>query len=455
MKGQKMKHKFRILRSALLLLLLNILLIENTFAQTSGTTNTNSSFKFSFQERVRLETWDNTVTLSRAAKAGSSYLRNKTSIMGQWLPTEALEIGVKLTNEFRTYFSPSTNVFHMNEVFFDQLYIKWNTKAVLDGILTVGRQNLNFGEGFVVLEGTPLDGSRATYFNAVKYDWNLNKDNTISLFGLYMPLTDDLPVINGNDIDAAFLVNGTWGLTEQKENGFGLYYTGKLSWGNIQAYYIRKNYLSPNKAIGQIDSDVNTVGGRINKAFSKELSFTFEGAYQFGKYGDFNKNAYGGYLYLDYKPTWNKVYLPKTFTIGSICLSGDDPGTKDNEGWDPIFSRWPKWSDSYVYTLVKESKVAYWSNMVSIYSSVKFIIDEQVSFSFDYHHLLALQTGTATSFLSGNGHVRGDLFIAKMLLEINKYLSGHFIFEHFLPGNYYVGTADSANFARFEMTVKL
>lgn len=441
----------------ILLALLNICIGGSAYAQTAGTNNPATGFKLSFQERVRFETWDNTITLSRDAKAGNSYMRNRTSLMGQWFPAESLELAVKLTNEFRTYYAPSTNIFHMNELFFDQLYIKWNTKSILDGTLTLGRQNLTFGEGFVVLEGTPLDGSRATYFNAARYDLNLNQESTLSVFGLYMPKTDDLPMINGNDIDPAFLVNGTWGLTEQKETGLGLYYTGKLSWANLQLYFIRKNYIDPNVSTGQVDSDVNTIGGRFNKTLSKEFNFTFEGAYQFGKHGDNNRNAYGGYLYLDYKTNWNKNYLPKTFTIGSICLSGDDPKTQNNEGWDPIFSRWPKWSDSFVYTLVKESngKVAYWSNLISIYSSVKFVFDEQISFNLDYHHMLSVQTGLNSTFPGGTGSIRGDLFIAKVLFEINKSVSGHVIFEHFKPGDYYFSGADAANFARVELTIKL
>ncbi len=35
-------------------------------------------------------------------------------------------------------------------------------------------------------------------------------------------------------------------------------------------------------------------------------------------------------------------------------MSGDDPSTDDNEGWDPLFSRWPKWSELYIYSLATE-----------------------------------------------------------------------------------------------------
>jgi len=446
--------KINITRLGLIILVSVLFIAQKTDAQSLDANNNAGSYKISFQERVRLETWDNAVSLLRSANSGSSYMRFKSSVMGQWYAGQTVEIAAKITNEFRTYFAPSTNSFRMNEIFIDQLYLKWNTKNILEGTLTIGRQNMSYGEGFVILEGTPLDGSRSTYFNAVKYDWNINKENNLSFFALYVPITDDLPVINGNDIEASFLVDGTWGLAEQKENAFGVYYTGKFSWGGLQSYYIRKNYLDPKLSSGQIDANVNVIGGRIVKPLMKELNVTFEGAYQFGKYGSYDRNAYGGYIYFDYKPLWNTNILPKTFTFGTIILSGDDPNTNNNEGWDPVFSRWPKWSDSYVYTYVKESRISNWSNLISIYASFKFVFDEKTGFNFDYHHMLAPED-KMNSFTAGNGTLRGDLFIAKLIFEITKNLSGHLLYEHFNPGGYYFNNADSYNFGRVEFTVNL
>jgi len=430
--------------------------ITSLLAQKPGADTTKDQFKFSFSERLRIETWDNSVTLSRAANAGNSYLRCRTSLMGQWMPNESFEVGVKLTNEFRDYFAPSTNTFHLNEVFFDQLYIKWNTKSFLDGVLTIGRQNMSFGEGFLVMDSSPLDGSRSVYFNAIRYDLNLNKYNGITFFGLYQPRTDKLPVINGNDIDPAFEADGTWKLIEQAEAGAGIYYTGIFSDINLQSYYIRKDYVDPDAKLGQIKSGVNTLGSRINAVLNKNFSSTFEGAYQFGTSGDYKRNAYGGYWYADYNPLWGIKYLPKTFTVGMIYLSGDDPATKNNEGWDPIFSRWPKWSESYIYTQVKEfnGKLAYWSNLISYFASLKFSIDSQVNLAFDYHHFVAPQSGIATSFI-GTGNVRGDMFIGKLLFDVNKNVSGYILLEHFIPGNHYFLGANASNWARMEISYKI
>ena len=451
-----MKSHFRIISYITLLFLYCITFSKVMLAQQSSSETTREEFKISFSERIRIETFDNAVTLSRAAKAGSSYLRARTSLMGQWFPSEKFEFAVKLSNEFRNYFAPTTNTFHMNEVFIDQLYFKWNTKSFLDGVLTVGRQNINLGEGFVVMDSSPLDGSRSIYFNAVKYDWNISSNNTLTLWGTYNNNNDQLPVLNGNDIDAAFIGDGTWKLTEQNEAGGGLYYTGKMTDVNLQAYYIRKDYLKPETLLGQVKANVNTFGSRVNVSLSKSFSSTVEAAYQIGKYSDYNKNAYGGYAYFDYLPAFGKNILPKSFTVGAIYLSGDDPTTTDNEGWDPVFSRWPKWSESYIYTQIKEfsGRPAYWSNLFSLYATVKFDLDPQYNFVFDYHHMMAPQAGISSTFV-GTGDTRGDLFIAKFYYKLSQNVTGHVIFEHFIPGDYYFDGANVSNWARLEVMYSL
>jgi hypothetical protein len=273
-----------------------------------------------------------------------------------------------------------------------------------------------------------------------------------------MPKTENiLPVLNGTDIDASYQGDGSYTLIEQSEIGSGFYYTGIFDKLNLQAYYLRKDYVDPDTKLLQVKSGINSIGSRANYLFSPMLSGTAEGAYQFGRNGNSNHSSYGGYAYLDFSPKQECNFIPKTITIGTIYLSGDDPKTTDNEGWDPIFSRWPKWSESYIYTQIKEfgGKVGMWSNLASLYATLKFNLDEQFNFSFDYHHLTAPQAAPAGSFPGGTGSTRGDLFIAKLLFDVNKNVSGHILIEHFIPGNYYFKGANSYNWGRIEFTFKL
>lgn len=414
----------------------------------------NSKLKFSFSERFRIVSWDNAVTLSESSKKGSTFTRNRTSFMTKWFPNEKLEFGIKFTNEFRKYFTPNNVDFHINEIIIDQLYLKYNTEKIIPGQLTIGRQNIILGEGFIVLDGNPLDGSRSIYFNAVKIDLELNKNNSLNIFGMFQPVTDDfLPTLNGGGVDDKFKLDDTYRLLEQKETGIGVYYTGNFDNLNLQSYFIRKNISDPDFSINQVESTINTIGSRFSAKINENFSLTTEFAYQFGDYDNLDRAAFGGYSYLNFQIKSGNFFLPKLFTFGGIYLSGDDPNTKKFEAWDPVFSRWPKWSESFIYTQILENagKVAYWSNFASIYAEIKFVFNENIKLNASYHHMMAPETHSTDLFTSGGGSNRGDLLTAKLMYKINKSLSGHILYERFFAGNYYFKGADNYNWFRMEL----
>ena len=413
------------------------------FTQEQIKSDTPSKIKISFSERFRIATWDNAITLSSAANGGTTYDRNRTSLMGQWIPNSQFEVALMLTNEFRYYFAPTNKTFTYNEIFFDQLYVKYTDTF---GAITIGRQNIMLGEGFIIMDGGPLDGSRSAYFNAARVDLNIDKTKKLSGFVTYVPQSDNiLPVISSQDQQ----------LIEQPETGAGLYFTGQFGKINLQPYYIFKHISGTD--LHPAKSDIHTIGSRISTPVAEQFALTAEGAYQFGNSGDFNRSAFGGYAYLDYTTMLDKVYLPDVITFGGIYLSGDDPSTKDIEGWDPVFSRWPKWSESYIYTLIKEygGKVAYWSNFTSIFGKLKYTLMKDLSLNIDYHHMMAPQKAAAGSFPGGTRNTRGNLVIAKLLYKINDNITGHILWENFTPGDFYFTGADRYNWARIEFLFKI
>ena len=444
-----MKKYFYLLFSLLFLFTLNTYAQEKSRSEESAPAKeqfkpeTPSQFKLSFSERFRIETWDNAITLSKAANGGTTYDRNRTSLMGKWIPDENWEAALMLTNEYRYYFSPTNKIFNINEIIFDQLYVKYKDTF---GSITLGRQNIMFGEGFIVMDGGPLDGSRAGYFNAGRFDLAIDKSKILTAFINYVPETDNiLPIINTQNQE----------LIEQPESGIGLYFTGQFDQLNLQPYYIYKHIYTTD--LVPIKSDIHTVGTRASLPIADQVSFTFEGAYQFGSFGNFNRSAFGGYSYFDYKPNLKLPYLPDVISLGGIYLSGDDNTTNKMEGWDPVFSRWPIWSESYIYTLIKEYKgrVAYWSNFASLYGKLKFTLMKDLSFNIDYHHMFAPQIAAAGSFPGGTGNTRGDLIIAKLLFNINSNISGHLLWEKFIPGNYYFAGANGYSWTRIEFLYKI
>jgi len=350
---------------------------------------------------------------------------------------------VKLTNEFRYYFLPDDRDFAIHELIFDQLYLQYKRPLDLPFDLTVGRQNIILGEGFIVMDGHPLDGSRSIYFNGGRADITVKPGHKVTFFGVRQNRTDDvLPVFNEQDQS----------LIEQPEEGFGFYYSGKIKSNDLELYVVRKNVLevTDNNVPG---SSVNTFGFRGVLPLTKRLAVTAEMALQSGKAYGTDRKAWGGYFHADYK-TEQKFPIPATITLGGIGLSGDDPSTQNWEGWDPVFSRWPKWSESYIYTQIREfgGRVGYWSNFTSIYGTMAFQIAKPALLTLHCHKLGAFEESiTSSGFAPGGGTDRGWLFIAKLTGTLAKPLKGHLLYERLNPGDFYSANLDGYNWFRFEL----
>ncbi|MCX6566313.1 MAG: alginate export family protein [Candidatus Aminicenantes bacterium] len=417
----------------------------------SSTSEKTPAFRFTFTERIRQESADNVTSLNESVADSSAYVRFRTSLQGQWRIFSGFDLTVRLTNENRYYLAPKFDPrikknFDGHEIFFDSLNAKWTKPAGLPFTLTVGRQDLQFGEGFLIMDGGPLDGSRSAYFNGIRADWSLDGTNTLTGFYVFQPRSDTLlPVIND------------WGqkMVEQPEEGFGLYWTGMAGKWNTEGYLFRKNIRAFETSP---ESQINIVGGRVRAPLTGNLELTTEGAFQFGRLRDLpgpegnrNRTGLGGYFHLDHK-TGAKFPLPARLTLGEIYLSGDDPATTGRyEGWDPAFSRWPKWSESLIYLFGRESKPAFWTNFISLYGTAGFAFAENVNLNLTWHHLRAAAKTFPSAFLSGAGLGRGELFNARLNYEISKNLQGHFVWDYFQPGDYYFAGAQPYSWIRFEL----
>ncbi|MCK5127891.1 MAG: hypothetical protein KAR42_16660 [candidate division Zixibacteria bacterium] len=392
-----------------------------------------------FSERFRLVTWDNAISLDDRANAERFFTRHRTSLGGQLCLNKNFDFTIKLTNEFRYYVEPDEKInsgFH--EVFVDHLNLRYRFGSKLPLILTIGRQNIILGEGFVVMDGHPLDGSRSIYFNAIRLDVKFSKSTSGTFFYSTQTERDEaLPLIRDRKQS----------LVEQPEQGGGVYLKTKLQKTDIHLYYIYKK-LEPTKYHNWLygfSSDINTIGARTNYSISEKLSVTGEGAYQFGSYRNHSdrkdRSAFAGYLYFNYSSS--KDSHPFTISPGMYYYSGDKPQTDKIEGWEPLFSRWPKWSESYIYTQINESTVAYWSNIYSFFVKSKIQLLPKVDLLFDFHRMYAPRFPIVITGLIGNditppdNTMRGNLYIFKLNFRLNKHWSGHLLWEEFAPGQFH------------------
>jgi hypothetical protein len=394
--------------------------------------------KLIFVERFRFEAWDNAVSLDDAAADAAAYSRVRTTFGLSWKAAKNLEVLGKFTDEFRVYLAPKGQAFDWNEVFFDNLYVKWTIPGRVPVTITGGRQDINLGEGFVIADGTPLDGSRSHYFNALRLDVALAKGQTLTAFAHATETTDRyLPVIN--PVPRA--------LVEQPERALALYYAGAFGKTRVDAYAVRKTTAATEG--WPIPTRVDTFGVRAVAPLAKPLVLTAEGALQTGSFGDAGRSAYGAIVHFDWDLT-GTLPLLKSAVVGGVLLSGDDPATPRMEGWEPIFSRFPKWSESYIYTLTRESRPSYWTDLSAFYAQLAFDFGPRSD-----GHIMVMPMGAGQArpgdFPGGTGLHRGTLVRGRLNYRLSKFMTGRVVWEHFVPGNFYFPGASSYNWFQLEM----
>ncbi len=406
-----------------------------------------SALDWGFRLRLRQEYLANVYDFSEAAADDYNYLRVRSQLWGSWAPAAQWKLYAMLNNEHRRWYKSNKGLedqpFEIHELLFENLYIEGKNIGGTPFGFVLGRQNLFYGEGFVCWDGGPLDGSRTAYFNALLLTAAFEKRRLEAHF-ISDPEQDEyLPVFNDQDQP----------LIEWDETGAGLYYTDESFEGRkLEAYYFYKNEKDGDGVYPE--SDIHTVGARVSGKGFERFTFAVEGAVQLGGRGEQDRIGYGGYLY-------GKYALPvggaPSLRLGAFYLSGDDPGSADAyEGWDPVYSRWPKWSELYIYSLSKERGAAYWENFASLWFALEVKPHKRVAFEEQIYPMWAPEpppSGVNTSVF-GAGSYRGTLSIMKLSGTLNEYLSAYVLWEALLPGDYYADGSDPAHFLRWEIMFK-
>jgi hypothetical protein len=433
------------------------------------------TFKWGGAERIRHEYWKNMSDVNNDRQDTRNFFRVKSSIWGQADVNENLGFFGKLTNEFKAYTffegasgsvpdkSASKKGYHfdMNEIVFDNLYADIKNIFELPVDLRLGRQDFlgTYGEGFLIMDGTPQDGSRTFYFNAAKASWRVNEKNTLDFIYINNPRDEEfLPVINRLELtkasdpthdDIPQLLNTT------DEQGYVLYLKNKdIENLGLEAYYIfKKEDAEGGTKIQSKESYINTLGSFAKYDLN---SWTFRGqlAGQFGDDGDEDRSAMGGYGFVD-KNFKDKKWSPKA-SLGYLYLSGDDPSTDKNEAWNPLFSRYPWMSELYVISIASDTNVGiagYWTNVSIVRAELSAKPTGKSKISLYYNYLRANENVTSSPVCSGTGKERGHLPQIKFDYAFNKNISTYFLAEYLIPGDFYVDR-DPAVFLRTELLIK-
>ncbi len=445
-------------------LLLTALVSIAAFAEQSISLTDDVNLRVGAEIRTRYEGYTNSVPATNAPKNhqhATEYQRTRTRIFGALDFGEDITINLSLANRFH-YVTTSPRKPNNDgvatwefpdEVFIDAANVVF--KNILDsGIsLTIGRQNLGFGNGLLVAEGTPFDQGRSVYVDGLvaRYDSDSFKS---AVFVLYDRWKDGTVFINDRN---RYLRSG---------NIFtaGTYNTLLLNeYFKLDLYYMFNDLDDnhPNYAerayVADSSLSLHTAGLRAFGAVPSIFDYSVEAAAQFGRdgYGNHIKAnmADARFTYHIYDDSDLKPMLGIEFTH----FSGDDRSSGDNRSWNPIFSQCPLWGEELLPIMLN----GMWSNlnMVGTTLSCKPVDKCKVSlYATDYYADERDGFVGAATCTGGGRHVGllAGIFVSYDFLKdfyFLKNLSGQAYLSHFMPGNFYNNGHDS-NWFRLELTAK-
>ncbi|MCD6521553.1 hypothetical protein J7K56_02140 [Candidatus Calescamantes bacterium] len=413
--------------------------------------------------RVRGVMWKNLWSFDNDYRTDiRDFYRHRTNIWVSADLTDNINAFVKLNNEYHWGNYASTHSVFNNDIVIDNAYIELGEFMTWPMSLKIGRQNLIFGEGFMILEGTPKDGSKTIGFDAIRATWKLD-ENTLDVF------TAKLSEGYGQHTD---------------EDLYGVYLTNTYFPTKIEVYVLRRERrASETFSGGSTYADkihpkqtTDALGVRLSGKLGENFSYSAEIAQEWGRMkreaGDgiepkvyrtkwVRKEATGGYVRGTY--TFADVAFKPAVTLEYVYLSGDNPDSKKYEGWDQFYSEFPKYSELYVYSMWDgfnavngsiDQDLETWTNMTMSRIGMKIHFTDKLSFEFNYKDFRALQDTNLTAYENPGKH-RGENLQAWIRYRYSEDVSFHILWEQFDPGNYYPeDNRDKAYFSRFEVLVK-
>lgn len=437
-----------VLRPALSILLLGLGLLRAQAPASPG-------LEFGFQERVRSEAWDNLGDHRDAAPDFRSQLRYRTRVWAVVPLGDSLSFTAGLVNENRKIRRPDVAA-HGREVVFESLFLDWRLGSAWS--LRAGRQNLMRGDGFILWDGSALDGSRTAYLNAVDLVWT-GGATKVEFLAISNPLRERyLPRLNEAETARERQL-----LNERDEAALGVYGTWNRPGFNLQTYFFHKTERHDVRAaqdpLFAPDRRVDTLGARLEAVLGPGWLATGEvaaqGGRQAGRPGTPETaaaiRAWAGQGRLT--RTFAGALNPE-LSVAWVALSGDDPHTQTREGWDPLFSRWPKWSEAYIYSLVPEGGVATWSNLRLWEATLQSRPLKALALRASVLWLRAQQAAPVGGVLFAQGLGRGRLLELRADLTLSERWQGHVLYERLDPGTFYSGP-DAGRFFRLELVYTL
>jgi len=396
--------------------------------------------------RLREDYHVNNTTLNKeVANHETAYQRYRLRWWSTLTPVKDVDLNLGINWRGRHYNKPdNVQDFDQGEVLWETLNVKWSHIAGSPLSVTAGRQNLLFGDGWLVIEGNPLDGSRTVFFDAVRLTYDFAPTKT----------TFDLVYIDQNhegDRLVKPIKNLHRNVIEQDERGLIFYVANKaIPKTQLDGYFIYKHdLLQPVR--NSSEGEIYTFGGRVAQDLTDHWQYRVEGAHQFGYKLDRTLRAFGVNSRVTYQfkdKQSRQTYLHYEF------LSGDDPDTPGtDEAFDPLWGRWTTWNEIIYNAYSLETRVGHYTNLHRVGPGWSCKPLEKLDVTADYLFLFADEnTYRSRAGFSENGRFRGQLLRMVAAYKFNAHVTARVLTEFFFPGNYYTDFRnDPATFLRGEI----
>ena len=397
------------------------------------------------------------------------YYRMRTRVWGKATFGDDLGAYLRLGNEFRDYRNSDGNK-HKNE-FPDELYIDnfhFDFNNIGDRVdLRVGRQDIKEGAGRLISDGTPGDGSRSAYFDAIFAKVKMLEKSDVDLMGTWNTYRDDATLGNPNDVYDNTKIKSGSPYSEMDEKGLMAYFHyNEIEDFPMEFYWIWKQetrfYDKETRYPGR---DFHTMGTRLMPKINDKLSAEFEAAVQLGQTdgqsGMEGRDIAAWMTYAGLTYSEKEVFGKPKLTGALLYLSGDeDSYYKTTDGstdtsWNPVFNR-TTWFSELCSGMYDQYR---WSNL--IYPHLEAGLEPYSK------HKVKLQCGPMFAAEKDNGatdnyrglytQLRYDFPLLSKVFGKRGDVTGAVVGEAMYYGDYYahdVADTDMATWLRFEINGK-
>jgi hypothetical protein len=372
-----------------------------------------------------------------------SQLRLRARTSAKIKLTDDVDFNMRIITEPRYYIEAAAEPKHYayHEGFFDNFNLTMRNVSDLPLTIVAGRQDIVLGNGWLVSDGTPLDGSRSAYFDALRFIYDYDDDTKMNFVWVqnYADSAKYMKPFNDRNFD----------LSEQDEQG-AIFHVAKKTGkdAGIDGYIIYKHDSNRKTASGS-EGEIYTIGARKYGRLNDNWQYSAELAPQFGHKNGKSLGAFASNNQLIYN--FNDAHKNKLY-FGYEYLSGnDDPDKNFDRGW----ARIDTWSVLHQGDIDSIDGRKYdSSNMHRLYVNWETNLSEKISLRNDYNLLFADDNTFrgGTRGMSKSGNFRGQLVKTTLKYKMTKAIEHRIEGEAFFPGDFYNNDKnDIAVLARYSL----